>query len=117
MTDSAILRGSGLPRCLRCLVLGLGAALLLLLRDRMSRIDLAAGQGAVSAIPPLHWLASFGFAAAGSLSSQDSRAHGPDRRAVRLDRPADRRRSPAPVGAVHAGGPGPRRPAPRGIAF
>jgi hypothetical protein len=74
MTASAILRGSWVNRCLRCLVLGLGGTLLLLLRDRMSRIDLAAGQGAVSAIPPLHWLASFGFAAAGSLFSQDRRA-------------------------------------------
>jgi hypothetical protein len=47
MTDSALLRGGGVPRCLRFgLVLGLGATLLLLLHDRMSRIDLAAGQGA-----------------------------------------------------------------------
>lgn len=65
MTDSALLRGSGAARWLRVgLVLGLGATLFLLLRDRISGIDLAAVQAAIRAVPPLHWLASFGFVAA-----------------------------------------------------
>lgn len=65
MTESALLRGSGAARWLRFgLALGLGATLFLLLQDRVSGIDLAAVQAAIRAVPPLHWLASFGFVAA-----------------------------------------------------
>lgn len=67
MTDSALLRGSGAARWLRAfLVLGLGATLVLLLKGRISGIDLDAVQEAIRSVPPLHWLASFGFVAASS---------------------------------------------------